>query len=410
MNRTKGRGKQELKEMRHHGLARKGFSCLLMAVLLIQSGIALADTTFVRDGRAGFVVSDIKFALAPDAVESGACPGGLSRNLQEVFEATAEGKRKQNESDKAYGDRLQQAARKLGTAPNGQNLCMHPEAGRSDPYYRTVERSDIPVDGIDLDGVNSVNDFPALQGGEGIDNQYYRVVGCSRSYQSSGQSNGFAIEMLTGSWGIVITLDGVDDIHNDDQVAVGIHANADPIALSPDREPLAYATYAINADPRFRATTTGRIEDGVLMTEPVDVRFYSVTNSMVLERPLRDARIVATLSDEGALDGYLAGYSPVEAIYDVHYGFRSGMKNGEPAPIQLKSGSANGTAFVLGHTCHGVYHALYEHADGHPDPETGEFTSISTQFKIEAIPAFVVAAKSPADAGMAVSKEDEHAQ
>jgi hypothetical protein len=62
--------------------------------------------------------------------------------------------------------------------------------------------------------------------------------------------------------------------------------------------------------------------------------------------------------------------------------------------MYIKSGSgemasSNGAAFVLGHTCHGAYHALHEHADGHPD-ESGNFTSISTQFRIEAIPAFVI--------------------
>ena len=37
-----------------------------------------------------------------------------------------------------------------------------------------------------------------------------------------------------------------------------------------------------------------------------------------------------------------------------------------------------------------VYHALLQNADGHFDPEAGVFTSISTQFTFEAIPAFVV--------------------
>jgi hypothetical protein len=77
-----------------------------------------------------------------------------------------------------------------------------------------------------------------------------------------------------------------------------------------------------------------------------DAGFQSETNSMYTERPLRDAR--------------------------------------------LRSGSANGAAFVLGHTCHGAYQALLANADGHLDPETGANTSISTQYHIKAVPAFVV--------------------
>src|SRR3546814_8918148 len=79
--------------------------------------------------------------------------------------------------------------------------------------------------------------------------------------------------MLTGSWGILITLSGVDDIRNDDDVEVGFFANADPIQLSPLRAPLSYGTYAIDQDPRFRAKAHGRIKDGVLTSDPVDVRF-----------------------------------------------------------------------------------------------------------------------------------------
>jgi hypothetical protein len=126
-----------------------------------------------------------------------------------------------------------------------------------------------------------------------------------------GLSNGFTIEMHTGSWGILITLGGVDDIRNDESVEVGFFANADPIELSPTREPLANATYAIDQDPRFQARTRGRIVDGVLTTDPVDVRFHKITNGIYVERPLRDARVQMTLSEDGVLEGYLAGYTPV---------------------------------------------------------------------------------------------------
>src|SRR5690606_28909703 len=103
-----------------------------------------------------------------------------------------EGKRRKGESDEAYAKRLNDGARVISTAPNGQNVCMHPEASEPDPHFRTVSTSKVPVDGIDLDGVDSRadtpvpgtcphDDFPGMNGERGIDNQYYRVVGCSRS-------------------------------------------------------------------------------------------------------------------------------------------------------------------------------------------------------------------------------------
>ena len=75
----------------------------------------------------------------------------------------------------------------------------------------------------------------------------------------------------------------------------------------------------------------------------------------------------------------------------MQYGFRNGKNaTGGPANESLRFISSNGQGAVQGHSCHGAYHALYEHADARPDPETGRCTWISTQYRIKAIPAFVV--------------------
>jgi hypothetical protein len=364
-----------------------------MALTLLAIGIGVcvspvvpAQAAFVENGMAGFVVSDIRYALAEDAAKTGVCWRGMSLNPAEIFALTPRGKRKKGESDEEYAHRLNEGAEQVSTAPNGQNLCMNPEAGQPDPYFRTVDRDNIVVDGIELGGAR-----PGTERDQLVRNQFYRVVGCSRSWQSSGLSNSFTTEMLTGSWGILITLSHVTDLQNDDNVEVGIYANADPIALSPNRTPLAYATYAIDQDPRFRALARGRIRNGVLTTDPVDVRFHWIVNSMRLERPLRHARLQATISKDGVLNGYLAGYTPVEAMYDMQYGYRDGKNGaGELSPLRLRVGTGNGAARVLGHTCQGAYFALYQYADGDPDPQTGRNTSISTQYRITAIPAFVV--------------------
>ncbi len=379
------------------------FTRIVLVAAAMATPAIRAETPFLQDGKAGFVISDIKYALAEDADKTGACPRGMSKNAVEIFALTPAGKRRAGESDGDYGKRLETGGMELSTAPNGQNVCMNPEAGQPDPHFRCVEKSDVPVDGIDLDGVDSIasdaaagsmcphQDFVGLRGERGVDNQFFRLVGCTRSFQSTGPSNGFVTEMLTGSWGILLSLSGVDDLRNDDSIEVGLYANADPIQLSPSREPLAYATYAMDQDSRFRARTRGRIRDGVLTTEPVDVRFRHVVNSMRLERPMRHARLQASLSDTGVLEGYLGGYMPVEELYDVQFGFRNGKNNaGELAPLKLRFNTANGAARVLGHTCPGIYYSLYKYADGDPDPQSGRCTSLSTQFHIKAIPAFVV--------------------
>jgi hypothetical protein len=403
--------------------SRSTFETWSVAALCALTGPALAaPPTFVQDGKAGFVVSHIEFALSQDAKDTGVCPEGMTQGLRRegtglgAYGAGAGSQRPAGAQPQApraegasQGASTEEADRNFIRSisdPSRQNACANPEAFGPDAGFRTVKPPNAKAYGIDIDGADSKaagkpapatcahNDLLGMNGERGIDNQFFRVVGCSNSYQSTGQSNTFEIEMYTGSWGILMTLSGVDDIRNDDNVEVGFFANADPIELSPNREPLPNATYAIDQDPRFKAKTRGRLKDGVLTTDPVDVRFHYVVNSIRLERPLRDARVRMTLSESGALEGYLAGYTPVEAIYDFQYAFRDGKNgSGGPADRRLITVSSMGQAAVLGHTCNGAYYALHELADGHPDPQTGKCTSISTQYRIKAVPAFVADVK-----------------
>jgi hypothetical protein len=378
---------------------RPTFTAAAAAALSVAAVGAVAATdgaAFVQNGKAGFVVSHIEFALGQDAKENGACPAGMTQGIRP-------------DDGQHEGETPEQAQKRFFATlidPNRPNRCMNPEKFGPDPGFKTIKVPNVRAYGIDLDGQESHvdkkaapgtcphDDFIGMNGERGVDNQFYRVVGCSNSYQSTGQSNGFNIEMLTGSWGILITLSGVRDIRNSDDVEVGIYANADPIQLSPTREPLLYATYAIDQNARFQATTHGRIKDGVLTTDAVDVRFHKITNGIYLERPLKHARLKMTLSADGVLEGYLAGYTPVDELYDYQYAYRNGKNvTGAPAERKLIMVSGSGQAFVNGHTCNGAYYALHENADGDRDPKTGQCASISTQYRIKAIPAFVVDAK-----------------
>jgi hypothetical protein len=351
----------------------------------------------------GFVVSHIAYALSQDANETGACPDGMTsgyKNFGDVFLSKPDLQRQDGEVEDKYLRRV------FGTAmrdPNTRNLCLNPELGTPDPNWRSVVGAKVPAEGIDLDGQDSRakgkpapgmcahDDFPGMSGERGVDNQFFRLVGCSKSFQSTGQSNTFEIEMYTGSWGILLTLSGVDDLHNDNDVEVGFYANSDPIQLSPTRAALPNATYAVEQNPRFQSKAHGRIVNGVLTTEPVDVRFHWVVNSIRLDRPLRDARVRMTFTADGGLDGILGGYTLIEDMYDFQYGFRTGQDGaGKPSPLQLRTVSSVGQAAVLGHTCNGAYYELKRLADGHRDLATGQCTSISTQYRIKAIPAFVV--------------------
>jgi hypothetical protein len=354
----------------------------------------------LRNGEVGFVLTDIAYALGPDAKDSGACPNGMTgglRALMDDFKRTPAGLPKAGESPQAYEGRLE---RTVSTAPNGQNLCMHPELGAPDPNWRMVSGTKLRVEGIDLDGAGTVGGKRAAAGScshqdfaGGVDNQFYRVVGCTTGFQSTGQANGWQTEMYAGSWGVLVRLKGVDDLQNDPDVEVNISANADPIQLSPDRKALSFATYAMEQNARYRATTRGRIANGVLTINPVDIRLHNVVASYFTDRVLRDARLRVKFTPEGGMEGILAGYTPVDDMFDVQYGARSARTaDGQLAPERRRISTSVGRAGALGHTCNGAYYALKQAADGHPDAN-GKCTSISTQYRIRMAPAFVVDAK-----------------
>jgi hypothetical protein len=379
----------------------------LGAVSLFAAGIGCAaDTT------AGFIVSGIGNAYARPGQINAMCPNGRSLGYRKIFQRSAEGQRREGEPAADYEARMNLGAASLATV-NGQNLCSHPEIGATDPNYRTMDATNIVAYGIDLDGQDSRHDsrpapetcahedFAGANGARGIDNQMLRVLGCDgagEQYAATDESgelprgdNGVSETMLQGGWGILIALRGVDSLLNDDSVEVGIYASADPIQLSAQKEPVLHASYAPDQDPRFRSETHGRIVNGVLITEPVNVRFHWLVAGMHLERPLSHARIQAKFNAKGGLDGYLAGYTPVEAMYNLNYAFRDARDDTGTLvpPVRREFLSVLGND-VMGRTCHGAYAALNRLADGDRDPRTGRCTSVSTQYWIRAVPAFVV--------------------
>jgi len=376
--------------------------------VVLAVGLSTAATyAQVEERTAGFVVHQWGNAKARGQAS---CPDGRSLGYRQIFERGPQGARREGETEADYVKRMRAGGVALAHV-DGKNLCVHPELA-PDPHFRTMDDPAVASYGIDLDGVDSSrhnerslsacahDDFPGVDGAGGIDNQYFRLTGCSGNPSVVEEAHAGwlppyseALEntMLEGGWGVLIELRGVDDYQNDDSIEVGIYANADPIVLSAQREPIPYATYAAELDPRFRGETHGKIVDGVLTTQPTHVRFHWLVAGLHLERPLNNAQIKARFSPDGVLEGYLGGYTPVEALYDFQYGFRSATdKAGNPAPANMLAQLATGAASAMNRTCNGAYAASWRLADGDPDPDTGRCTSVSTQYFFRATPAFVV--------------------
>ena len=307
----------------------------------------------------GLVLST--FAMVIPGPDPAACPAGLNLNAKQIEE---------------------EHGREVSTD------CDDPGA-HPDPGFLTLDTPGA-LTGLDLDGITSSSDAPGRcahddfrdpSGAPGIDHQMWRVVGCTRGYQRGDLIDDYGRGAVrTGSFTALIELRGLDDPVDDDLVEVRFFSSEDEVPTGAAGEPLAGGSFAPHPDPRFHsAATTGRVRDGVLTTDPVDLRLQIEIQVIDSAYWIRDAVLEVALTPDGAASGLLAGYWDVENFYEMmgrHY-------------------LASLAARFLGYTCPGLYRALHALADGHPDPETGACTSLSAAWEVEAIPAFIVHAEEP---------------
>jgi hypothetical protein len=384
----------------------------LLGLTLVAAAAALgmavssrgADTTplVVSNGEAGLVISSMAFGLGRDEDASVACPDGMSKGFLDAYRASGGNTDLlPNEADQAYNTRMYRLASATTSLTNFDGLCLNPGAA-PDPYFRVVGPVNVLSEGIDLDGQASRangraaagtcahDDFRAASGARTIDNQMHRALGCTTGYQNAGASRKVDASMLAGEWTLLLLLRGVDNLRDDPDVTVGIYSSLDPLQLSAERIPVANATYAADTDPRFRAIAHGRIVNGVLTTDPLDVRFRWSAEVWRLVRPLRHARLQLAFTPGGA-EGLVAGYTPIDEWFANNYNYQAAMTaDGVPANAGYRWYSAIGTANSQGFTCNGLYQAMQRNADGDRDPATGRCSSLSTQYRIRAIPAFVI--------------------
>ena len=267
----------------------------------------------------------------------------------------------------------------------GTSICNVPTA-YDDPPLRTIQ-TDIAY-GRDLDGTTSggddtqscgTTDFTAPDGRTGIDNELWRIMGCIDSYRRTAEFAGGAFEDYhTGAYRdgevtTVMEITGVDDRQNDDHVEVGIYSSHQPTPYDSQKNGIGYASLTVTPNRLWHNTTTGRIVDGELITEPFDLRLKFGFTGRAAEYNIKQTQIHLDLNEDGTASGDLAGYFDVRHAYWHNFHDKSGA-------FQVANGF----------TCASAWRALHKHADGIKDPETGECTGISTAMKIEAVPAFVI--------------------
>lgn len=363
-----------------------------LAVSEAGTGVADGEQAAPANGRFGLAVTTFRYAQYTGQDD---CPEGMAEPPREIYLRTlAEAARTRLRAPERDAE-LQLLA---SQAPDGSDVCSSPTAALSRfPNYPGMRQVQGKVAyGLDLDGRGDGDPpapktcahktFTGVNGEKGIDNQFYRATGCLKLIRwdrKAGESfddafdwaNGDgqdAINFKMGEMSILIEVSDVQDRRNDADVTVGFYSGRNAMVNDAQGRLIANTSQTATADPRYRKVVKGRIVDGILTTEPADIRFRYVYAGSDTEHVFRGGRLRLALRPEGTAQGLLAGYKPLESVY----WWQQGTYGRQMATDMARD-------------CAGMYKALQQMADGYPDPETGQCTAISAAHAINAVPAYI---------------------
>ena len=341
------------------------------------------------NGEMGFVVSHF---VQPVIQGPDACPRGTTPKLRDAYLAQQSPEERARLALKDNEAELTRRWQSDAFGPNGTNICSNPDMFER-PLFGTVQSRHswgLDLDGDAIGAADSADscaheNFSTPAGEAGIDNQEYRVMGCTLEWRgvdgvAGDQEIGMRQFHASGEWTQVILLRGVDSLQNDDDVQV-IYANTPdrPVADASGKF-LPGASFTISDKaPRNRNVLRGRIANGVLTTDPADIMLTQTwgqggardIRGNRTKYDFRKAKLRLAFQPDGSVTGMLGGYRPV---FDV---------------IHSPAIGGAGSALVAGIDCAAALRTLRQYADGIRDAKTGKCTGVSSAIRVAAIPAFV---------------------
>ena len=231
--------------------------------------------------------------------------------------------------------------------------------------------------GMNLDGKVGPNDFTSPDGEKGIDNQFYRVIGCIDDLRPGGSLYVFNnMFMRANNYArFVIELTNVDSLLNDDDVTVTTYRGLDLMlsdATGESFSPYGTQRVDIRGGKPFIKSFHGKIANGVLTTDTGAANFpYTNLYSNRTFIQIRDARFRLNVLPDQAT-GMIGGY------FDIVSYHRS-----------LVEAVSTNTLDYGKHDASSVFRALSRLADAHPDPKTGKNTAISAAIEVKFKQVFV---------------------
>jgi hypothetical protein len=356
-----------------------------MLAACISTAAFAGDTAAQATGKTkGFLVTWFHTAQYFDP-QGRDCPHGINPGPEQYYrrELAAIGKSKA-EIDEYIKNFLDLS--KMGdSAPvvqmrgrvNGQptDVYAHPDSV-PDPHIYIVEGPNSY--GFNLDGREDTGNFTDPETGEkGVDNQLYRVTNCINEIRPHSPTE--YAPLPTSYWSVVqevmpallIEISGIDDEQNDDDVTVTMYRAQERAQADSNGGMLAGLSFHIDPNPRWHNVMHGKIVNGVVITEPTNLNI--ATDPFVMpELKFTKARMRLKIDDKGNMKGKLGAY---HAWYPYYWMYGVGTWGVEATNnIDLP----------------GLYYALKKNADADPDPKTGENTSISLAYQVDAVQAFII--------------------
>lgn len=311
----------------------------------------------VRDRSIAYVMTMEEWAMQKTPGAKAECPNGMNEGPREQFKVLFP----ENGPKRTV----------VGTQLARESQIYFPEPEKEVMPFKEAVGPVVP--GVNLDGKVDADDFTSPDGVTGIDNQFFRVIGCVNSYRE-------VAALMVTKWRVdnsfnrvVIELTDVDDLTNDSDVTVTTYRGLSPIL--PDATGNGYMPgTSQRLDMRFGKdfifTFKGKIVDGVLVTDPGDYLMPYQALANVSTLLFRGLKFEVRLTPDRA-EGYMGGYIDIaswhaqrqESISTHHQSYGQ-----EPSPT--------------------LYKTLNRLADGYPD-QTGHNTAISGALHVRFTQVFI---------------------
>ncbi len=232
--------------------------------------------------------------------------------------------------------------------------------------------------GLNLDGKTKPSDFTSPDGKtEGIDNQFYRAVGCIPSYREGSSQRLFYDEYIELKQfnRTIIAITDVDDLSNDDNVTITTYRGLDPLikdALG-HFQPGTTQRLDLVWGKAFIHKFKGKIVNGVLLTtKSGNFVWPNENHTDASTEMMHDAQFQLHLTPDH-VEGLIGGYVDVESAYRAiikRYGSH-----------QISYGKLSAPS---------LYKVLRRLADAYPDPKTGENTAISSALTVSGVRVYLL--------------------